>query len=132
MKHFGTAIAIAAIGMSLAACTSPQQKIATKEDRLAAAGFRIVPVNTPEQQASLKTLPPNKFSRQVRGDQVIYVWPDPIVCGCLYVGSQQAYGTYRQNQLAKNIADENLMAANENSMDWGPWAAGYYPGWPYY
>ena len=124
MKHFGTAIAVAAIGMSLAACTTPQQQIATKEDRLAAAGFRIILANTPERQASLKTLPPNKFAKQVRGDRIVYVWPDPIVCGCLYVGSQQAYGTYRQNQLAKNIADENLMAANENAMaywDWGPW-----------
>jgi hypothetical protein len=135
MKAFASAVAMAAISVALAACQTQQQQISNKEDNLVAAGFKFVPVNTPERQAMFRTLPPNRFSRQMRGDRVVYVYPDPVVCHCLYVGNQQAYGTYRQNQLQKRIADENQMAADEMSMaswDWGPWAVGYYPGWPYY
>jgi hypothetical protein len=109
--------------LTAAACESPQQKIAKKEDMLAAAGFRQVPVNTPARQASFQQLPPHKFSRQVRDGRVFYVYPDPTICVCLYVGDQNAYGTYRANVFAKNLADEQAMTASEMSMDswdWGP------------
>ena len=37
-----------------------------KEDMLAAAGFTLVPANTPQRQASLSALPPHKFVHQAR------------------------------------------------------------------
>lgn len=127
-KLRATLLALATLGV--AACESPQQKIGDKENMLAAAGFKILPANTPARQMALKQLPPNKFSREIRGDRVFYVYPDPTVCGCLYVGNQNAFGTYRAAVFAKNLADEQAMTANEMSMDWGPW--GGYPLGLYY
>jgi hypothetical protein len=133
MRRIGTALVatLAAVGLSalLAACQTPQQKIAGKEDMLSAAGFRFLPANTPQRQAQFQKLPPHQFSRQIKNGQVFYIYADPTVCVCLYVGDQQAYGTYRKNMFEKQLADENAMTANEMAMDswdWGPWG-----GWPY-
>ena len=133
MIRFGTTLAALALCVGLAACQSPQQKIAGKEDNLTAAGFKFVPANTPERQAKFKLLPPHKFSRQIKDGRVFYVYPDPTVCVCLYVGDQQAYARYRNNVFQQNLADEQAMTANEmamNDWDWGPW--GGWPGGWYY
>jgi len=132
MNKLGATLVVLGL-LAATACETPQQKIAKKEDMLTAAGFKFVPANTPARQAALKQLPPNKFSRQIRDGRVFYVYPDPTVCGCLHVGDQTAYGTYRANVFQKNLADEQAMTANEmsmNSWDWGPWG-GYPMGWYY-
>ena len=108
---------------ALAACANQVQN---KEDMLAAAGFTLVPANTPQRQASLASLPPHKFSRQVRGNNVLYIYPDPTICDCLYVGNQAAYGRYRENVFQKQLADERQMTAQIYQMDWGPWGPGWY------
>ena len=128
-KLVGTVVVLGVLAVT--GCETPQQKIAKKEDMLAAAGFKFLPADTPARKAALKQLPPNKFSRQIRDGRVFYVYPDPTVCGCLHVGGQTAYGTYRANVFQKNLADEQAMTANEmsmNSWDWGPWG-GYPMGW---
>ena len=66
--------------------------------------------------------------------RVFYVYPDPTVCVCLYVGDQNAYATYRKNVFEQNLADEQAMTAQTmamNDWDWGPWG-GYPMGWYYY
>jgi hypothetical protein len=131
MNKLGAALLILGT-LTVAACESPQQKIAQKEDMLAAAGFKILPVNTPARQAAFRQLPPNRFSSETRDGRTFYVYPDPTVCGCLYVGDQRAFGTYNINVLAKNLADQQatnaqMMMAN---WDWGPWG-GYPMGWYY-
>ena len=134
MVKFGSMFAILGLCAAVAACQNPQQVIGNKEDMMAAAGFKFVPANTPARQASFKNLPPHKFSREIKNGQVFYVYPDPTVCVCLYVGSQQAYAKYQGNVFQKNLADEQQMTANINSMndwDWGPWGGYPYPGWYY-
>jgi hypothetical protein len=106
------------------ACTT--QQVQNKEDMLSAAGFTLVPANTPQRQASLSRLPPHKFAHQVRNNRVIFVYADPTICDCLYVGDQAAYDRYRANVFAKNIANEQEMTAQMNQMDWGPWGPGWY------
>jgi hypothetical protein len=133
MIRFRTTLAALGLCMTVAACQTPQQKITSKEDMLTAAGFKFRPINTPQRQAALQQLPPHKFSRKVNDGRVFYVYPDPTVCGCLYVGDQNAYATYRQDVFQKNLADEQSMTANEMSManwDWGPWGGAPY-GWYY-
>ena len=96
---------------------------------MTAAGFKFLPANTPERQMQFRQLPPHKFSRQIRDGRVFYVYPDPTVCVCLYVGDQNAYATYRKNMFDKQLADEQQMTAQDMEMysfDWGPWG-----GWPY-
>jgi hypothetical protein len=86
-------IGILLLGLgALTACLSPHARVERHEDNLAAAGFIVRPANTPERQAMLKRLPANRFIRRTDGDTVDYVYSDPLVCGCLYVGTQQAYG----------------------------------------
>jgi hypothetical protein len=102
-------------------------QVQNKEDMMAAAGFTIVPANTPQRQASLKTLPPHKFVQQVRNNQVIFTYADPTICGCLYVGNQAAYQRYRQDVFAKNLANEENMTAQMNqNMAWEGWGPGWY------
>ena len=81
---------------------------------------------------AFKQLPPNKFARETRDGRTFYVYPDPMVCGCLYVGDQRAYGTYNFNLLQKNMADQQQAAADAlmATWDWGPWG-GYPDGWYY-
>jgi hypothetical protein len=88
----------------LGACESQRQLIAQKEDRLSAVGFIIKPANTPERRTMLKELPANKFLPRQSGDTIHYVYADPIVCGCLYVGTQQAYDQYKSNEFAQRLA----------------------------
>jgi hypothetical protein len=108
----------------LTACESQQQRVEQREDLLAAAGFIVRPANTPERQAMLHRLPPHQFVQRVNGDVVHYVYADPLVCGCLYVGTQQAYNQYKANQLQQNLADEQQMTAqtySDASWNWGAW-----------
>ncbi len=132
-KLFGLgsiAALVLALG-ALSACETPQQRVAEHEDNLAAAGFIVRPANTPERQAMLKRLPPNRFVMRTKGDVVHYVYADPLVCGCLYVGSQQAYNQYKRHQQEQNLADQQQMTAETYSDPawswnaWGPWGPGY-------
>ena len=109
---------------ALAACTTPQQRIENKENLLSASGFRSFRHYACAPESALATLPPHQFIRETKNGQVRYAYADPTICGCLYVGDQAAFGTYQQNVLNKNIANEQLMAANDYAMaswDWGPW-----------
>ena len=116
MKRIGTTLAALGLCVAAAACQSPQQVIANKEDMMAAAGFKFVPANTPARQVSFKQLPPHKFARQIQDGRVFYVYPDPTVCVCLYVGDQNAYAHYRKNMFSKQLADEQQMTAQTMEM----------------
>jgi len=121
----------------LSACQTPQQTVSQKEDNLAAAGFVIRPANTPERRAMLTKLPPNRFVQRMKGDNVHYVYADPLVCGCLYVGSQQAYNQYKRHEQEQHLADERQMTAQSysdaawNWGTWGPWGPEYGFGYGY-
>ena len=61
----------------LGACA---QMVQGKEDMLAAAGFSIVPANTPQRQTALAAMPPHKFVHQIRGGRMLYAYADPTIC----------------------------------------------------
>jgi len=86
MAHVRSTLMILAVCAAASACNPVQNK----EDMLAAAGFTLVPANTPQRQASLSSLPPHKFVHQVRNNAVIFIYADPTICDCLYVGNQAA------------------------------------------
>src|ERR1700677_3404409 len=83
---------------SLTACESQQQRVTQREDLLSAAGFIVLPANTPDRQTMLHRLPAHTFVQRVNGDVVHYVYADPLVCDFLYVGSKQAYTTYKRHK----------------------------------
>ena len=123
MVQVRSSLVLLAALVVVSACAAQVQN---KEDMLAAAGFTLVPANTPQRQMSLTTLPAHKFVHQVRNNVVIYTYADPTICDCLYVGNQAAYDRYRQNVFVKNIANEQEMTAQMNEMNWGPWGPGWY------
>jgi hypothetical protein len=119
--------AVIALIFGVAACATPQQQVGQKEDLLAAAGFQVRVADTPQRIAALKSLPPNKFVTRVRNGVPTYLYADPLVCKCVYFGTQQNWDAYRQEVLAQQLANQAQMTAfmNEQAWDWGPW------GWPY-
>jgi hypothetical protein len=123
MNRIGTTLAALGLCVAAAACQNPQQVIANKEDMMVAAGFKFVPANTPARQMSFKQLPPHKFAREIKDGRVFYVYPDPTVCVCLYVGDQCLFkwaNVFRAGGRATDDRQHQLM----NDWDWGP---GGYP-----
>lgn len=111
------------LGVFLVGCQSPSQVISGKENLLTAAGFVAKSATSPDQQASLKSLPANKFVQQTKNNQTVYLYADPVVCQCVYSGNQAAYSKYSQMVFQKNLADEQQMTATmaDNAFDFGPW-----------
>jgi hypothetical protein len=116
---------LAALGLSLTGCAAIRaHQTAETEQVLAAAGFQMKPADTPAKLAHLQTLTPRKVVRYTRDGQVHYVYADPETCTCLYVGDEQRYQKYQKLSLQKQIADEQMSAAQDNldaSMSWGAW-----------
>src|SRR5471032_2421771 len=80
----------------LTGCQSTQ--VLQEEDNLSAAGFTVLIADTAQRQDMMNRLPPNQFVQRVSGDTVHYVYADPTVCGCLYIGTQQAFDQHVSNQ----------------------------------
>jgi hypothetical protein len=112
--------------LAVAGCASQQQLVGQKEDLLAAAGFQIRVADNPQRLAAMRRLPPNKFVTRIVNGQPVYLYADPLVCQCVYFGTQQNWAAYRQEVLARQLADEAQMTAmmNETAWEWSPW------GWP--
>ncbi len=127
---FGTVV----LGAALTGCQSGPEVITHEENNLAAAGFVVRPANTPARQAMLQRLPANKFVTRTHHDVVHYVYADPVVCDCLYVGTQEAYGKYRLAQQQQHLADEQRETAqsySDASWNWDAWGPGAYRGFWY-
>ena len=99
------ALAVLALG-----CSTTKQT----ENMLSAAGFKMMPATTPEQQAHLKTLPPNKVTMVVRDGKTYFAFPD-IKQQVLYVGQQAQYDAYQKLRLQKQLAADQVQAAEMNS-----------------
>ena len=118
--RISTRVLTAALCVAVAGCAI---KVENKENMLAAAGFMMIPANTPARQASLKRLPPHKFLHAMRGNVLEYGYADPTICDCFYYGDQAAYNRYRENVFQKKLADEarfNAEINEENFNEWGP------------
>ena len=113
------------LSLSVTGCAAIRaHQTAETEQVLAAAGFQAEPADTPEKLAHLQTLTPRKVVRDARDGQPQYVYADPETCKCLYVGDEQRYQKYQELSLQKQIADEQMSAAQTNwdaSMNWGAW-----------
>ena len=124
-------VAAASLVLLLGACATEQQQVASKEDRLAAAGFIARPADTPQREAMLQRLPAEYFAKRDVNGHYVYLYGDPLVCGCVYVGSEQAYGRYREQMIQQRLADEQAMTAqlySDPGWDFGGWGGPWGPG----
>ncbi|MEO8439671.1 MAG: hypothetical protein ABI540_05555 [Spartobacteria bacterium] len=98
---------------------------------LAAAGFQQRTADTPEKAALLKTLPVGKLTLITWKGHQYYVQPDGSN-NAAWVGTPTEYQAYQQLRLAKQLSNDNLMAAqmNQTAVDrWGGvWGPGFYGG----
>lgn len=142
MKPIRTFLAILAVGATAAACSSSKPE--SKQDMLADSGFKVVSLKTPGQAASFKKLPPHKLTRKTYQGKTVWLYADPTMCGCLYMGTQDAYNAYIKEASRQMIAQ--AMKANyqddpyspsamdaqvDNDWDWGEWGNPGYYGLPY-
>ena len=96
------------------------------EGLLAAAGFEMKVADTPEKLANLSTLTPRRtLIPQERDNRLYYVYADPDLCKCLYVGTSMQY----ERALQKGYASDRLIAVGEqlNALAWDLWVP-----WPQY
>ena len=120
-----SAIALLALAAGCATTTT------STTDLLTAAGFRLLTADTPKKQELLATLPKGQLSVVTYKGKSFYVQPADAP-NQAYVGTPAEYQSYQQLRLAKQLSNENLMAAsmNQSSMySWGnAWGPGFYGG----
>ena len=114
-------LALAAAFLTGCAAIQQAEKNST-EQLLSAAGFKVLPADTPQKQAKLAELTPNKIARQIRGNNVYYLFPDDQN-QFVMVGDQAAYSKYQNLVVQQQISDQNMMAAQMETMPgmWGGW-----------
>jgi hypothetical protein len=122
MKLFRSIVVISALCVAVAACQSNSQ---LKEDMLSSSGFKPVRPTTPAQLASLRSLPPHKLTKTTHKGKTVWVYPDPTICGCLYVGGPNAYDAYSKNQNRQTLLDMTTVTVNPtpgaDNWDFSPW-----------
>jgi hypothetical protein len=94
---------------------TPRQRAMDLEPMLSAAGFHMIPADTPEKLQHLKSLPALKVNYYVGKDGAIRYWfADPDYCHCLYLGDEAAYQKYENLRVHARIAENEQEAAEEN------------------
>jgi hypothetical protein len=79
---------------------------------LSSAGFRVQVANNPAGQKALRTLPAHRFVTEGSGDTLRYLYAEPQHCVCIFVGTQQAYDSYRK------ILSQPVKPTNNASPDY--------------
>ncbi len=127
MKHAFKTLGTIALLAIMAGCASTTTQTT---DLLSAAGFRLVTADTPEKQQLLATLTPDKLTLISWKGKQFYV--QPASGNQAYAGTPAEYQAYQQLRLAKQMSNDNLMAAqmDQQSMyGWGrAWGPGLYGG----
>ncbi|HLH76793.1 MAG TPA: hypothetical protein VKV28_08325 [Candidatus Binataceae bacterium] len=103
----------------LVACSlfeeSPQQKADQLDTMLAAAGFHMIPADTPKKESLLQSLPPLKLRYYKGRDGSTRYWvADPYACMCVYKGDEAAYQRYENLLVQQQLAAEQRQTAELN------------------
>lgn len=119
---------VAALCGLLVAC-APMERALRAKNLLSAAGFTVVVANTVEREQALSKLPANKFVQRPLPNSkgMVYLYADPLACGCLYIGNQTAWNTYKQEQFEKQLVQQEQVTATGNDAIWN--ANEWGPGW---
>jgi len=79
---------------------------------LSSAGFRVQVANDAAGQKKLRTMPAHRFVTEGAGDALRYLYAEPQHCVCIFVGTQQAYDSYRK------ILSQPVKPSNNPSPDY--------------
>jgi hypothetical protein len=92
---------------------------------LSSAGFRIQVANDPMGKKALQALPPHRFVIHRFGNDVRYLYAEPLHCVCIFIGTQSAYQNYRE------ILSQPLEQADNVAPDYKSQASALLYGDPY-
>ncbi len=144
-RHWTAAMAVAAC-LTLAGCTSSPATPYLKEGvKLSQAGFVAHPADTTARYAMMNTLPPGELTYRNSAAGPIYLYADPIGCGCVYMGSDIAYRTLvsaaeaeAQQNKQKNYKPDYVLPSMQEmaaetrrdtaEWDWSAWSSSADPG----
>jgi Xaa-Pro aminopeptidase len=109
----------ALIAASIAACATfqetPQQRAQRIDPVLAAAGFHMIPADSPKKQSIFTNLPPLKMHYYVtRHGKARYWFADPYDCNCVYQGDEAAYQRYQNLRIQEKLVKEEEQTAELN------------------
>jgi hypothetical protein len=129
MRPFTPLLAIPALSLGLLACApTPQYGPANKENTLAAAGFKVHSIKTEAQIADFRSIPAHMIRPATYKGRSVYIYADPTICGCLYIGSTTAYNTYISGAMTRSAKREYKAETTDNGysptpwmLDGGPW-----------
>lgn len=97
-RAFGTIAAVALLlcASLLVALEMPSKPFLDKNSfYLSSAGFRVQLANDSAGKKVMHALPAHRFVMHKVGDDVRYFYAEPQHCVCIFVGTAQAYQTYR-------------------------------------
>jgi len=124
MRLFTPLLAIPLLALGLLACAPPTPAgygPSAKEDRLAAAGFKKRSIKTEAQLTDFSNYPAHMIRPTTYKGKKVYVYADPTICGCLYMGGTTAYNTYIRSATALNMQREYKSETTDSGYLPGPW-----------
>ena len=97
LLRLGPALALLLSVSGLAAMEAPGKPSLEKTSfYLSSAGFRVQVANDAAGQKKLRTLAAHRFVTEGAGGTLRYLYAEPQHCSCIFVGTQQAYDSYRR------------------------------------
>lgn len=120
--------------VSLTGCTQPAEPYLNKGILLSQAGFIARQADTTARYAMMNTLPPGQLTYRPSLSGAVYLYADPIGCGCVYMGSEAAYQNLRQTYSARAQSKkkmppsalselQNMAAETRRDTAWWDWSA---------
>jgi hypothetical protein len=107
------AIALLLGASLLVALETPSKPFLDKNSfDLSSAGFRVQVANDEAGRKAMNALPPHRFVVHRVGNQVRYLYAEPVHCVCIFIGTPDAYQDYR------DIVGRNLPQADDVSPDY--------------
>ncbi len=102
-----------------AACSAFQETPAQKAQRidpvLSAAGFHMIPADSPKKREIFNSLEPLQMHYYVGKNGNAHYWfADPYSCNCVYVGNAKDYQRYQNLRIQQQLVKEEEQTAELN------------------
>ena len=110
------ALTLMLCGTLLVALETPSKPFLDKNSfYLSSAGFRVQLANDEAGRRAMNALPPHRFVVHHVGNDVRYLYAEPIHCVCIFIGTAQAYQDYR-DILSRPVPQPDDVAPDYNTQ----------------
>ena len=84
---------------------NPQPLTPRTDSLFTISGFVPQIANTPAKLRHLRALPPDQLITRTRNGRTTYLYADPNICVCVYVGTPEAYQVYQNGGPTGYVGD---------------------------